>query len=119
MTLWCIARSPLMIGADLTKLDEFTLSLLTNAEVLAVNQHSTGSHELFNRDGLIAWTADVPNSMDTYLAVFNTRDAVARVPVPLSGRVRDLWQRKDLGEFKDELTPEISSHGAKLYRISR
>ncbi len=120
MTLWCMARSPLMIGADLTKLDEFTLSLLTNEEVLAVNQHSDGNRELFNRDGWIAWVADVPDSKDKYLALFNTRGETARVPVKLSGacRVRDLWQRQDLGEFKDEFAPEIASHGAKLYRLS-
>jgi alpha-galactosidase len=75
MSLWCIARSPLMHGGDMTKTDLFTLSLLTNDEVLAVNQHSTNNHQLFRtNDGLIAWTADVPGSKDKYLAVFNTRN---------------------------------------------
>jgi alpha-L-arabinofuranosidase len=120
MTLWCIARSPLILGSDLTKLDDFTLSLVTNEEVLAVNQRSSGNRELFNHEGLIAWVADVPDSTDKYLAVFNTREVSARVPVKLSGpcRVRDLWQKKDLGEFKDELAPEIPWHGAGLYRLS-
>ena len=76
MTLWSIARSPLMHGGDLTKTDDFTLSLLTNAEVLAVNQNSENNRPLFNRDDLIAWTADVPGSSDHYLAVFNARDRV-------------------------------------------
>jgi hypothetical protein len=116
-TLWCIARSPLMIGADMTKLDEFTLSLLTNAEVLAVNQRSTGNHELFNHDGLIAWIADVPDSKDKYLALFNTREAGAHVPVQISGRIRDLWQRKELGHFESEFAPNIAAHGAGLYRL--
>ncbi len=71
MTLWSIARSPLMHGGDMTKMDDFTLSLLTNDEVLAVNQHSSGNRELFHRDGLVAWVADVPDSADKYLAVFN------------------------------------------------
>lgn len=74
MTLWCIARSPLMMGGDLTMLDPFTLSLLTNDEVIAVNQESSNNRELFNDDGLIAWIADVPNSDDKYLALFNSRD---------------------------------------------
>jgi hypothetical protein len=60
MTLWSIARSPLIMGGDLRKLDDFTLSLLTNDDVLAVNQHSTANRPLFNRDGLVAWIADVP-----------------------------------------------------------
>ena len=76
MSLWSIARSPLMHGGDMTKTDDFTLSLLTNAEVLAVNQASAHNRPLFNHDGLIAWTADVPNSDDKYLAVFNTRDTL-------------------------------------------
>ena len=77
MTLWSIARSPLMHGGDLTKTDGFTLSLLTNDEVLAVNQHSANNRPLFDRDGLVAWIADVPDSPDKYLAVFNKRDRVA------------------------------------------
>ncbi len=80
MTLWSIARSPLMHGGDMTKTDDFTLSLLTNDEVLAVNQHSTNNRPLFERDELIAWTADVPNSSDKYLAVFNARDRVRLLP---------------------------------------
>lgn len=71
MTLWCIARSPLMHGGDMTKMDDFTLSLLTNDEVLAVNQRSSGNRELFHRGSHIAWVADVPDSADKYLAVFN------------------------------------------------
>jgi len=121
MTLWCIACSPLILGCDMTKLDDFTLLLVTNEEVLTVNQRSSGNRELFNHEGLIAWVADVPDSTDKYLAVFNTRDASVKVPVNLSDscRVRDLWQRKDLGEMKDEFTPEIASHGAGLYRLSK
>lgn len=76
MTLWSIARSPLMHGGDMTETDAFTLSLLTNDEVLVVNQHSENNRPLFERDDLIAWTADVPGSNDKYLAVFNARDRV-------------------------------------------
>lgn len=76
MTLWSIARSPLMHGGDLTKTDAFTLALLTNPEVIAVNQASFHNRPMFNRDELMAWTADVPGSPDKYLAVFNARDRV-------------------------------------------
>ena len=74
MTLWSIARSPLMHGGDMTKMDDFTLALLTNDEVLAVNQHSTNNRPLFERDRLVAWAADVPDSTDRYLALFNAQD---------------------------------------------
>jgi hypothetical protein len=80
MTLWSIARSPLVHGGDMTKTDAFTLRLLTNDEVIAVDQHSEGNRPLFDRDGLVAWTANVPGSLDRYLALFNTRD---RFPLDL------------------------------------
>lgn len=76
MTLWSIARSPLMHGGDMTKTDDFTLSVLTNPEVLAVNQDSANNRPLFDRDNHIAWIADVPGSADKYLALFNARDRI-------------------------------------------
>jgi hypothetical protein len=80
MTLWSIARSPLIHGGDMTKTDAFTLSLLTNPEVIAVDQASVNNRPAFDRDGLIAWTADVPGSRERYVALFNTRD---RFPLDL------------------------------------
>jgi hypothetical protein len=138
MSLWSIARSPLMIGADLTKLDNFTVSLLTNDEVIAVDQNSSNNHELFQRDGLYVWIADVPGSPDKYLALFNTRsqpdDAVLSadgnswalaVPVKLSElgfadsvNIRNLWTHQNLGSVTNEFVPVINRHGAGLYRVS-
>jgi alpha-galactosidase len=80
MTLWSIARSPLMHGGDMTQTDPFTLSLLTNPEVLAVNQDSSNNRPLFNDRDLIAWVADVPGSPDKYVALFNARDQVSQDP---------------------------------------
>ena len=133
MTLWSMARSPLIFGGDMAKMDEFTLSLITNDEVIGVDQNSSGNRQLFSRDGFIAWVADAPNSPDKYLAVFNTHDMPPKTGIPMpetvpvkladlgfngSCRVRNLWQRNDLGEFKDAFAPEIAWHGAGLYRIS-
>ena len=71
LTLWSIARSPLILGADMTKLDPQTLSLLTNDEVLAVNQRSSGNHQLFRRaDGAVGWVADAPKGREKYVALF-------------------------------------------------
>jgi hypothetical protein len=82
MTLWSIGRSPLILGGNLPKNDNFTLSLLTNDEVIAVNQNSVNNHQLFNTNNQVAWVADVPGTKDKYLAVFNTS------PPPPPGRVR-------------------------------
>jgi alpha-galactosidase len=127
MTLWLIFRAPLMIGADLPSLDSFTLSLFDNPEVLAVDQRSSGNHQLFARGEEIAWTADIPGSSGKYLALFNLDDShPAQVrarwsELGLHGKcaVRDLWQRKDVGSYTQEFSAEIPSHGAGLYRIAR
>jgi alpha-galactosidase len=126
MTLWSIARSPLIMGGDLTKLDGFTLSLLTNAEVMAVDQHSENNHQLFNRDGSIGWLADASHSNDKYLALFNTTDAPAHVPVDVTAfglgdsvHVRDLWKQSDIvNTVSGQFAPTVPPHGAGLYRVS-
>jgi hypothetical protein len=74
ITLFSIFRSPLMFGGDLPGNDEFTLSLITNKEVLNVNQNSTSGKQLFRENDLIAWTADDPKTGDKYLALFNASD---------------------------------------------
>jgi hypothetical protein len=82
MTLWSIGRSPLILGGNLPKNDDFTLSLLVNDEVIAVNQNSVNNHQLFNTNNQVAWMADVQGTKDKYLAVFNTS------PPPPAGRGR-------------------------------
>ena len=74
MTMWSIARSPLMMGGHLPKSGAFTLSLLTNREVLAVNQASVNNRQLFRQDDAIAWAADVPDSPEKYVALLNADD---------------------------------------------
>jgi hypothetical protein len=130
MTLWSIARSPLIFGGDMTRIDPFTLSLLTNREVLAVNQDSSGNRQLLRHNGIVAWMANVPGSKDRYLALFNTQDAQTNKPAApasisfselgFSGscQVRDLWLQKDLGSFEHEFAPALAPHGAGLYRVS-
>lgn len=127
MTLWCIARSPLMFGGDLPSNDEFTLSLLTNNEVLSVNQKSVGNRHLFNKDNKVAWVADIAASKSKYLALFNLGDGnePADVTIQLSkldfaGKcaVRDLWQHKDIGVFDGSFTAKVNRHGAALFRLT-
>jgi hypothetical protein len=77
MTLWAIGRSPLIMGGNLPNNDDFTLSLMTNDEVIAVNQNSTGNRQVYNSTNHIAWVADVAGSKDKYVALFNTAPAPA------------------------------------------
>jgi len=126
LTLWAIFRSPLMMGGDLPTLDEGTLAMLTNPELLDVDQHSSHNRELFTRGNQVAWVADAAGPSGKYLAVFNLDDhAPAEVTVNwdelrLGGRcaVRDLWERKDLGIVDATFAPRIEPHGAGLFRIT-
>ena len=138
MTLWCIARSPLMFGGDLTQNDAWTKSLITNDEVLAVNQQSLNNRQLWRKpSGHVAWIADVPNSKDKYVGLFHidsdhggatdpSGDAAnAKIAVTLKelnlgnpSKVRDLWNHQDLGTVNEDVTATIPLHGAALYRVS-
>jgi len=125
MTLWSIARSPLIMGGDLRALDPATLALLTNREVIAVDQASEDGRQLFRDGDRIAWTARDPANGDRYLALFNVGEAADRVAVPLdtlglAGRaaVRDLWSQAPLGSAESRFAATLPPHGAGLYRLS-
>ena len=126
MTLWSIARSPLMFGGHLPDNDEFTLSLMNNDEVLAVNQNVQQSKPLFSHDGQVAWIADVPNSSAKYLAVFYIGDAgEAKLHVqwsdlglPAKCQVRDLWSRHDLGASQNGRDFVLKPHASGFYKIT-
>jgi len=73
MSLWSIARSPLIFGGDMTKLDDFTKEMLTNPEMLEVNQNSTNNRQVSRVNNLVVWVADAVGSEDKYLALFNAQ----------------------------------------------
>jgi len=124
MTLWSIFRSPLMFGGDLPSNDVFTLALLTNPEVLAVDQNSAAGHQSYHQGDTIAWTADAPGGAAKYVAVFNVGDAKqdvtlnwSDVGIPAkSAKVRDLWAHTDLGK-QNRLQVSLAPHASALYKI--
>lgn len=73
MTLWSIARSPLIFGGDMTRLDEATLALLTNPDVIEINQNSTNNRQVSREKDLVVWAADAIDSDTRYLALFNAQ----------------------------------------------
>jgi hypothetical protein len=124
MTLWSIARSPLIMGGDLRHLDAPTLALLTNREVLDVNQASSDNQPHFELDGTRIWSARAENG-DHYLALFNTSKAEKLVPFRLdrlgidqSVSVRDLWAGKTLDPVTGAIAATLPAHGSALYRLS-
>ena len=125
LTLWSMTRSPLMIGGDLVSMDEWTTSLLTNPEVIAVNQHSRDNHLAISTDKTVVWTARPETGDGYYIAVFNISDAEQTLQydwkdLGLPGgsyRLRDLWtssNRPNVGSLEVTLRP----HASVLYRVS-
>jgi alpha-galactosidase len=124
VTLWCMFRSPLMVGGNLPRSDAWTKELLTNPEVLSVDQHSYDNHQVVADADIVVWLARAPHENQTYLAVFNrgekTRSAsYGWKTLELSDKphtLRDLWQRRDLGSQKS-LKVELAAHSCALYRV--
>ena len=127
ISLWSLLSSPLLIGCDLTRLDAFTKALLTNDDVLDVNQDPLGRPA-----GRIAETADTqiwarPLFDDTHaVGLVNLGSDKMDITVTwsqlgLSGSqpVRDLWQRKDLGTFKNGYTVSVPAHGTVLIKVGK
>ncbi|HWC95579.1 MAG TPA: glycoside hydrolase family 27 protein [Candidatus Sulfopaludibacter sp.] len=117
LTLWCISRSPLMFGGDLPGNDDFTFSLLTNDDVLAVNQKATNSHQVSATGDQIVWEADGPGG-EQYYALFNLAETAAPVQIAHASTVaRDLWSGHQVAVPADGRFP-VPPHGARLLGFS-
>lgn len=115
MTLFSIFRSPLMFGGDLPSNDEFTLSLITNKDVLNVNQNSSNGKQLFRENDLIAWAADDPRTGDKYLALFNAAD---KLPIVES---KAIWNSGNLTNENSNQSVEVDidiTGARKLYLVT-
>jgi alpha-galactosidase len=125
MTLWCLDSAPLLLGNDLTAMDAFTLNVLENDEVLAVDQDSLGSQGrcVARGDGFLVYKKQLEDG-SIAVGLFNTGDAPATITAMWSDlkihgsrSVRDLWRQKELGNFKDEFSMNVASHSAELVKI--
>ncbi len=128
ISLWCLLSSPMLLGCDLTRLDEFTLSLLTNDEVLAVNQDPLGeqARRVAHDQDSVIWAKTMADGskavglFDRGLLFDEPREiTVTWEQLGLSGRqrVRDLWRQQDLGVFGDAFTATVPPHGVVLIRV--
>lgn len=133
-TLWSIFRSPLILGTDLTQLDERSLKLITNEEVLSLNKYSREPLLVSRNENQIVWQSKglgCPAKTGTlYLALFNISDEEREVSVNLSDlqgintsvtyNVRDLWEKKDLFPLPGDaiFSKRIEAHSAMLFKLS-
>ncbi|MEU1529289.1 alpha-galactosidase D [Streptomyces fagopyri] len=124
MTLWAINKSPLFTGDDLTRLDSYGVSLLTNKEVIAVDQNDSPVARPVTPVGdQQVWGAK--NSDGSYtVALFNLGDAPASVTADWAAfgftgnaSVRDLWNKSNLGTHKNRITEALPAHGSRLFTV--
>jgi hypothetical protein len=126
ISLWSIAQAPLMFGGDLPSNDDFTLSLISNDEVLAVDQHGSRGGAFAEGGDSVVWTAEGPGANEKYVAVFNVgeagpidvRVAWAALKLPERCVVRDLWEREDIGAIPGGYTFRAGPHGSGIYKIT-
>ncbi|MFD4872175.1 alpha-galactosidase D [Streptomyces sp. NPDC058420] len=124
-TLWAVAKSPLFSGDDLTRLDDYGLSLLTNREVIGVDQSDAPpARPVTPSDAQQVWAAKNPNGTYT-VALFNLADAPAAVSanwttLGFTGKaaVRDLWNHEDLGTYTNKVTEALPAHGSRLFTVT-
>jgi alpha-galactosidase len=126
LTLWCIFRSPLMVGCNLPANDAWTLDLLTNDEVLTVHRASHSGRQAFRRGNTVVWVADGTTRDVSYVAVFNLGFDAANVTIRLGDvglpdavDLRDLWSHEELGAVVRSFAVDVPSHGARLLKVSR
>ena len=114
MTLWSIFRSPMMLGAELPELDDWTLSLITNQRVLYLLENSSHAKEVFRNDKMIVWKAVGRYDDKKYTAIFNIADTcIAVTPSQYADGASgyNLWTDEKI-DFTEEQT--IDSHDCFL-----
>ena len=125
ISLWSLLASPMLIGCDMTQLDDFTLSLLTNDEVIEVNQDPLGkqAHRISKDENVEVWAKDMEDGSKA-VGLFNRGEFENTVSVKwselgLAGKqiVRDLWRQQDVGEFADSYGVKVARHGVMLVRV--
>ena len=126
MSLWSIFRSPLIMGGEMRNNDDFTLSLLTNAEILRMQRFGTNAHQVYRTEKACVWKSTDQEDGSVYAALFNLSDSAAQVTacfeeLEIAGtyQVRDLWAKEDKGTETEKLSAWIAPHGAVVYRLKK
>lgn len=126
MSFFTIFRSPLIFGGDLPSNDPFTLSLLTNKEVLKMHREGTDVRQLYQEDGKVAVTSRNSQNSDIYLALFNISDdespqtvSVDLSDIDINGEctIIDMWSGETIGKFSETFSQDLAPHASGLYLI--
>jgi alpha-galactosidase len=127
ISLWSMLASPLLIGCDLGHLDRFTLNLLTNDEVIAINQDALGheAQQIVKTDNYLVYVKDLEDGSKA-VAVFNTSDKYQSITLNWAGlgisgytKVRDVWRQKYLITNNKTFTTNVAPHGVTLVKLAK
>jgi hypothetical protein len=127
VSLWALLASPMILGCDLDRLDDFTMNLITNDEVLAVNQDLLGKQAtlVFEENGIQIWAKDL-NDGSKAAGIFNLNQDAQDFKLYLkdlgfNGKqiIRNVWRQKDIGEFEDVFATTVPSHGVVFINLRK
>ncbi len=127
VSLWCLQAAPLILSGDITRLDEFTLGLLTNDEIIEVDQDPLGKpgYRISKAGNLEVWMKPMEDG-SLAVGLFNRSDVKTKVTalwsdLGISGKqkARELWRQKDLGIFKEKYSSTVAPHGVVMIRLWR
>ena len=124
MSLWCIARSPLMWGGDPISTPGEYEKYLLNAEILEMNQHGVDPRQVWDRDNTRVWTSRVPGGAGIYVALFNLDEVEKEVAFDLfwerltgTYAATDLWSGKKIDGVGQELSVSLPPHGSAVFKL--
>src|SRR5216683_7417915 len=127
MSLWAILAAPLLAGNDIRSMSDETKSILMNPEVIAIDQDAKGvqGHRVWDEGPLEIWVKPLADGSQA-VGLFNRGESPLQITLdfnkigaPSSARLRDLWQRKDLGTVQNSYTAEVPKHGVALLKVSK
>lgn len=125
MTLWCLFGSPLMLGAEMTKMDEETLSFLTNRSILDMLTPDCKPHQFCRDDSKAIWQAENSKTGTNYVALFNLGEEKMSIEVALqdlgyytsSARLTELWTGNLTATAKGKIRATLKPHACVVYRV--
>jgi alpha-galactosidase len=128
MSLWAISRSPLMFGGDLPMNGDSVNNLITNEEIIRVNQQGSNPKQYKREEGKVIWVSNVPEEVNAkYVAFFNLNDnqsvsmEISFLVLGLKDtcKIRDLWKKKNIGTYKCNYSTKVEPHAAKIVKIKQ
>ena len=127
MALWAMLAAPLLAGNDIRSMSVETKAILMNPEVIAVDQDAKGvqGHRVWDEGPLEIWVRPLADGSRA-AALFNRGESALKMTLdfmaigaPASAKLRDLWERKDLGTIQNSYTAEVPKHGVVFLKVSR